>query len=441
MDPKALLRIRKPLFFKLAVIFMITSLAVISAVASYLVFSLPHGPRGPRASMQSNMVFHVNALTDKIGIPPNHAKAAQLAAQLGLKIRVEGPDLPWSSSPGMAPTENFVANVRDNIPGNIQIGRMDGSFFMLLQRGPYHFLFVFPGNPDFSLPVRSSLALLGLLIIILLMSYATVNWLLKPLTQLVTGVSEITNGNLNYKVDVGHGHDEFRSLGGAFNQMTEKVRSMLKAKERLLADVSHELRSPLARMKVALAMLPKSSNQKSISRAADEMETMLSEILESERMKSSHGSLSRTQVNLVKLAGRLNATTKEQRPGLKLARPKKFPMLQLDEAKVELVLKNVVENSLKYSQGQRRKVEIHFFDEEKFAGLKVLDFGIGIPEEDLKLVFEPFYRVDKSRTKKTGGYGLGLSLCREVMQAHGGEISLSSRPGTGTEVTLKFPKK
>jgi signal transduction histidine kinase len=255
---------------------------------------------------------------------------------------------------------------------------------------------VFPGNPDFSLPLRGSLALLALLIIILFMSYATVSWLIKPL---------------------------------------------LKAKERLLVDVSHELRSPLARAKLALAMIPKSANQKSISRAVSEMESMLHEILESERLKSRHGSLSLNSLNLVKLAGQLASSYKDQAPGLKIIPPKSFPLLKLDEEKIVTVLKNVVENSLKYSQDQALPVELSFMEDEKSAYVKVRDFGIGIPKEDLRLVFEPFYRVDKSRAKKTGGYGLGLSLCRQIMQAHGGKISLESRHGSGTEVVLSFPKK
>ena len=79
--------------------------------------------------------------------------------------------------------------------------------------------------------------------------------------------------------------------------------------------------------------------------------------------------------------------------------------------------------------------------EKEKGGVQVgfQDFGKGIPPEDQEKVFEPFYRVDKSRTKDTGGYGLGLSLCREIMQAHGGEISLESEPGKGTKVLLKFP--
>jgi signal transduction histidine kinase len=85
-------------------------------------------------------------------------------------------------------------------------------------------------------------------------------------------------------------------------------------------------------------------------------------------------------------------------------------------------------------RGYVPEVFVHVLDVDQ-------DFGIGIPDAEQERIFEPFHRVDKSRVKKTGGYGLGLSLCREIMQAHGGEIALQSRPGGGTTFMLKFPKQ
>ena len=96
---------------------------------------------------------------------------------------------------------------------------------------------------------------------------------------------------------------------------------------------------------------------------------------------------------------------------------------------------------MKYSSKQSNPVEVSVFAPfEDRVEVTVKDFGVGIPSEDLEKVFEPFYRVDKSRTKETGGYGLGLSLCREIMKAHGGTIFLASAPGQNTTVTLIFPR-
>ena len=110
-----------------------------------------------------------------------------------------------------------------------------------------------------------------------------------------------------------------------------------------------------------------------------------------------------------------------------------------DDARVQTVFQNVLENALKYSAGQPKPVEVAIKPSEGCVTATVKDFGVGIPKEDQEKVFEPFYRVDKSRTKETGGYGLGLSLCRAIMKAHGGEISIESAPGEGTQVVLKFP--
>jgi signal transduction histidine kinase len=104
------------------------------------------------------------------------------------------------------------------------------------------------------------------------------------------------------------------------------------------------------------------------------------------------------------------------------------------------VLQNVLENALKYSAQQKRPVQVSVEPHNAHVVMSIQDFGVGIPDDEQEKVFEPFYRVDKSRTKKTGGYGLGLSLCREIMQAHGGEIALQSSPGKGTKVILTFPK-
>jgi signal transduction histidine kinase len=118
----------------------------------------------------------------------------------------------------------------------------------------------------------------------------------------------------------------------------------------------------------------------------------------------------------------------------------KFPLILADQAKCATALKNVIENSLKYSEGQKKAVEIELSEDASSVRIHVRDHGIGIPHEERDRVFEPFYRVDKSRTRKTGGYGLGLSLAREIMRAHGGDILIESRPRWGTRVSLVFPK-
>jgi signal transduction histidine kinase len=431
--------LRRPLFFKLALIFLITSVTVVSSVGAFFYFQRPKGERH-REIVHKNVVHYSNYLVDSIGVPPDENKALQLSQELELQVRIEGPNFQWTSSSSLAQlSEVEASDAVNDIPG-VFVGRVSAGSCAVVTRGAWKYLLVFPGNPMLSLPLKKILIQLGLICVILILSFLAVKWLLKPMNLLVQGVSEISAGNLDYEITLEGGHDEFKDLANAFNGMTAKVKSMVHAKERLLVDVSHELRSPLARIKVALEMMPMTANQKSISRAASEMEIMLSEILETERLKSSHGALKKAALDLPKLASEVAANYRTQKPGLKILKPKDFPAVMADEAKTRTVLKNVFENSLKYSAEQKKPVEISFGLDASSLRVSVRDFGIGIPDADLPLVFEPFYRVDKSRTKKTGGYGLGLSLCKEIMRAHGGDVQIQSRPKSGTEVTLVFSK-
>jgi len=261
----------------------------------------------------------------------------------------------------------------------------------------------------------------------------------RPLRVLMLGVHEISNGNLDFQFPVKGRRGEIWYLADQFNQMVGHIKEMIHSKDQLLLDVSHELRSPLTRLKVALEMSPKGKMRESMMRDIAEMETMLSEVLETERLRSGNGKLSLGPVDLAVVVGETIKKYKGRKPGLKLMGTPEKLTVTADLARVRTVFQNVMENALKYSNNQKKAVEISLKTDEKNVLVTVQDFGPGIPEEEQGKIFEPFYRVDKSRTKETGGYGLGLSLCREIMEAHGGEIHLDSEPGNGTEISLRFP--
>ena len=113
--------------------------------------------------------------------------------------------------------------------------------------------------------------------------------------------------------------------------------------------------------------------------------------------------------------------------------------LMLDAEKIETVLRNVLDNALKYSASDGTPVAVFMEMKNRYLTIIIEDEGIGIPEDALPYVFEPFYRADNSRTRKTGGYGLGLSLCKTIMTVHNAEIEIFSKAGKGTRVVLSFP--
>jgi len=112
----------------------------------------------------------------------------------------------------------------------------------------------------------------------------------------------------------------------------------------------------------------------------------------------------------------------------------------LDRKRMKTVIKNVVDNALKYSNPVGEPVRIEVFRRSEYVVVQVRDMGCGIPAEDLPHVFEPFYRVDRSRSKQTGGYGLGLGICKVIMEAHMGSITVESEPGHGTTVSMLLPE-
>ena len=115
-------------------------------------------------------------------------------------------------------------------------------------------------------------------------------------------------------------------------------------------------------------------------------------------------------------------------------------LLKIDLNRIRTVLKNILENAVKYSKPESQPVEIAVDGEEKSVVIRIRDYGSGIPKEELPYLFEPFYRTDKSRSKDTGGYGLGMSLCKKIMEAHGGKIEIHSEVNVGTTVVLRFER-
>jgi signal transduction histidine kinase len=132
-------------------------------------------------------------------------------------------------------------------------------------------------------------------------------------------------------------------------------------------------------------------------------------------------------------------TFENQTPGIKVVDLPSEIDVRVDPEQVKTVFENVLSNAVKYSEAESKPVQVSCDLKESYAVIRITDFGIGIPEEELAHIFEPFYRVDKSRAKDTGGFGLGLSLCKTIMEAHDGKIEVQSKPEEGTTVSLFFP--
>jgi signal transduction histidine kinase len=371
---------------------------------------------------------------------PNLEEAKRLRSQVHLVMRYEGPDgVSWSTAGDLPSIESarqrpaaMLGPVALHGPGhtNHVVTAPNG--------GTYLFTWTF-GRGMESAHLILLFSLLGLMCGIVFIAHAVLKNLLLPLRTLGDGVARLSEGQLDIEL-VKRRPDELGVLTDAFNQMVRRVRQMIQARDQLLLDVSHELRSPLTRLKVALALLPE--NDKTARMAGDmaEMEHMILELLELERLRDGRG-IRFARNDLSRILQEVVSAFQDRAPGVDLiAAPREIP-LDIDANGTRTVLSNLLENAVKYSLPDSRAVEVSIAQDDTSVVVRISDDGVGIPEGDLERLFDPFFRVDPSRSKKTGGYGLGLSICKRIIEAHGGEIHAERNAGRGASFVVTLPKR
>ena len=434
MRPKWLGKILKSVFTKLLAIILLAGLLLNLAVGVFFVVHRVFVSQ----PFQKTIYHYINYIVDDLGNPPQLARARQVSQETALQISYEGSGAAWTTDPDSSKFSPRRLHAWKNYP-NVSSGKIRRHFVVKIdhERGVFRFKFsTFPGEEEhltgwhFGLLLVVSLILGG--------AYLMIRKVLKPIAHLKEGVQQVGEGNLNHTVSV-KGRDELRDLAEAFNEMTTRIKSMLRTKERLLVDVSHELRSPLTRVGVALEFMPDSQAKESIKADLDEMKHMISTILDTARNHHAYADVNLESIDLVDLLRESVAHFAGQPPGVSTKDLPSKLVCRLDRPKMTTVLRNILANALKYSTDDSPPVEVTIVMKPLFAMVGIRDYGIGIPDEELDAIFEPFYRVDKSRSRKTGGFGLGLSLCKTIMEAHGGKIDITRPPGDGTLVSLSIP--
>jgi signal transduction histidine kinase len=267
-----------------------------------------------------------------------------------------------------------------------------------------------------------------LIAVVFLVASYLIRKILKPLSLLNEAVRNVGQGNLDLSIPI-KSNDEFGDLALAFNQMTTELKNMIQARENLLLDVSHELRTPITRAKIALEMMPESLEKDSLSGDLKEMETMITEILESERLINGAAKLNFESIKVESLLQMISENYKRENKRIVLFPVSAEMTLNVDVKMILTVLRNLIDNSIKYTPANNPPVEISVIKKTYEISIRIEDFGQGIPEDKLPFIFDPFYRVDQSRSRKTGGYGLGLHLCKRIMDSHGAKIQIINKPG------------
>lgn len=426
-------QIRFSIFIKLLLIQL--GMAFLVYVVVVLTLGMLWGSRvqGP---IEENIKNYAGFLIKEMGSPPDQSKAEKLAETYNIEIRYENQDISWSTSEKLPaikkakqPTTHHGAFPSSLWYQYYVISGSDGGDFLLR----WNFGILETAHTEIFI------ILLLLLLVIFITMHIFIRRILRPIKWLQRGVNEIGQGNLNVQIPIKRG-DELGHLTEAVNDMTQRIRKMIKARDQLLLDVSHELRSPITRMKLALEFIPEVDKKKSLQKDLETIEVMITEILETERLKEGYGKLALENHDIVRIIKDVGNEYENKTPGIRWgALPEKL-LLNMDAERIRIVFKNLLDNAFKYSRVDSNPVEISIRAGNDGAIVKIIDDGPGISEEDIPQLFEPFYRVDRSRSKKTGGYGLGLSLSKKIMDAHGGKIEISNNEDRGVTVTLSFKK-
>jgi signal transduction histidine kinase len=433
MKPHRVKRLFGSVFTRLLVASLAAGLAItFTVIAGFLVIRF-HS----ETAFERNLLLYTEYLAADLGEPPDEDRAREIARRTGLVIRFDHPGHSWQT--GRTPRFfNLDRAWIHHHASGVQMGSSKGHHFVRLTHGGGELTFIASRDAHHGEQALWILAAMAAVMgMILAASYFYIRRILNPLHALKRGVEELGAGRLDHRI-AETGCCELHDLAQAFNAMADRLDRLLHSKEQLLLDVSHELRSPITRLKVQLEFLTDADARDSLGSDLAEMEAMVTTLLESARLRHAAAALNLKMVNLGdlirSLALELQVPPTGCCPGPLVDEP-----VRVDPEKMKTVLRNLLDNGLKHTPEGGPAVSISMALKPDCIEIVVEDRGEGIPESALPHLFEPFFRPDISRSRKTGGYGLGLSLCKAIVDAHGGTIDLVSTLGEGTRVTLTIP--
>jgi len=290
-----------------------------------------------------------------------------------------------------------------------------------------------------------------------LMCYLLAWSMTTPVKRLRQAAQSLAAGDLSARtgVLVGRRGDELTELMRDFDRMADRIEGLVDSQSRLLKDVSHELRSPLARLSVALGLARQRATPEvegSLNRIeleADRLNQLIQRLLTISRLESGADGLHKTSLSLRELVEQVAHDAEYETPGRgcrvtteAAADAADEFLVQADPDLLRSAMENVVRNATRYTT-EGTTVEVRLERRQSASGeeivVRVLDSGPGVPAESLAKIFEPFYRLDDARNRQTGGAGLGLSIADRAIRLHGGQLRASNRREGGLEIEIRIP--
>ena len=283
-----------------------------------------------------------------------------------------------------------------------------------------------------SWPYRLLLSLGVLLVAVVAVSLVAVRWTTRPLNALADAADELGR-DIHRPPLPEEGPEEVSRAARAFNTMQARLAGYIRDRTRVLAAMSHDLKTPVTRLRLRAELLEDPQVRVKFTKDLDEMESMVGATLDFVRGQEIGEPVQ--PVDVMAMLESLQADMAEMGGAVSIEGGAKAPFPGRPQA-LKRCLANLLENAVKYGKAARVTVN----DDDSLLEIRIQDEGPGLPQVELEKVFEPFYRVEGSRSRDTGGTGLGLTIARGIAEAHGGRLSLRNREEGGLEATLRLPR-
>lgn len=273
-------------------------------------------------------------------------------------------------------------------------------------------------------------------------------YIMKPLLQLQSATYDFSQGHLDSRASelMGKRNDEFSELATTFDEMASRIGEQIITQRQLIADLSHELRTPLTRLDIALAAVNNKQacedNIKRIDRESKNIRKLVEDSLSLAWLENEKPELKSESLDLIDLLDVLISDAKFEFPNRDIVShlPNSAPIDNSSHRAVGQAIENILRNALRYTP-INHAVEVNLADTQQHYEISILDNGPGVPKELLEKIFKPFFRVDKSRERKGGSFGLGLALAQRQLAAIRGQIVAKNRKAGGLAMIVSIPKE
>ena len=285
------------------------------------------------------------------------------------------------------------------------------------------------------------------IIIAVLLTLFLSHRILSPVKALINATRRFGKGDFSHRVDM-KSPGELGELAHSFNSMANDLEKTQRLRQNMVADIAHELRTPLSNLKGYLEAIndgvikPNKAAISSLNEEAASLSRLVAELQELSLADAGQLKINKQPADISILiketVAALVAEAKAKQLTFTTNLPENLPLVSIDAYRIKQVLRNLLDNAMAHT-GRDGKITVTARARDNMVAIDVTDTGEGIPAKDLPFVFERFYRVDKSRARKTGGSGLGLTIAKRLVEAHGGTIIVKSRVGKGSTFTFTLP--